>query len=85
MDTRNDLAGQGSCRARLAPGIEPQPRKLRVARYSHDTMGLGHTRRNLLIEVTAIAALPTRLGELPGSEQADEIPNIRGRVYVHQR
>lgn len=28
------------------------PRKLRVALYSHDTKGLGHTRRNLLIAQT---------------------------------
>jgi len=29
-------------------------RKLRVAMYSHDTMGLGHLRRNLLIAKTLV-------------------------------
>lgn len=45
-----------------APGRDPlhreqrapwvRPRELRVALYSHDTMGLGHIRRNLLIAQT---------------------------------
>lgn len=34
------------------PGSDPCDRKLRVAMYSHDTMGLGHMRRNLLIAQT---------------------------------
>jgi predicted glycosyltransferase len=49
MDIREYLAGQRSLPARRAPSREPPARKLRVALYSHDTMGLGHMRRNLLI------------------------------------
>lgn len=34
-----------------------RPRRPRIALYSHDTMGLGHTRRNLLIAQTLAGAL----------------------------
>ena len=36
---------------------EPAPRKPRIALYSHDTMGLGHMRRNLLV-AQALSAPP---------------------------
>jgi predicted glycosyltransferase len=37
------------------PLADHQPRRrLRIALYSHDTMGLGHTRRNLLIAQTLV-------------------------------
>ena len=38
--------------ARSTFNHEPSPRKLRIALYSHDAMGLGHMRRNLLIAQT---------------------------------
>ncbi|PYG00468.1 Predicted glycosyl transferase [Georgenia satyanarayanai] len=41
-------------------GTDPQGRRLRVALYSHDALGLGHVRRNL-----AIARALTTLGPAP--------------------
>ncbi|GAB4162317.1 MAG: glycosyltransferase family protein [Roseiflexaceae bacterium] len=35
----------------------PSGRRLRVALYSHDTMGLGHTRRNLLIAQSLVHSM----------------------------
>ncbi|MBD8063536.1 glycosyltransferase family protein [Oceanitalea stevensii] len=42
------------------PGSAPRGRRLRVALYSHDALGLGHVRRNL-----AIARALTTLGPAP--------------------
>ncbi|MDM9382254.1 glycosyltransferase [Chlorogloeopsis sp. ULAP01] len=39
-------------------GVKPQPHPLKIALYSHDTMGLGHKRRNLLIAQTLARSLP---------------------------
>jgi predicted glycosyltransferase len=36
----------------------PPPHPIRIALYSHDTMGLGHKRRNLLIAQTLARSLP---------------------------
>jgi predicted glycosyltransferase len=75
MDIRNDLTGQGSRRARIAPYLEPPPRKLRVVLYSHDTMGLGHMRRNLLIAQTLMASpSPPVILMISGAREAGAMP-----------
>jgi predicted glycosyltransferase len=49
---------QGGVRAAVAePPVPAWPSKTRIALYSHDTMGIGHMRRNLLI-AQALAAPP---------------------------
>ena len=47
-------SGDGKVRVGHAP---PRPRRPKIALYSHDTMGLGHLRRNLLV-AQALAAPP---------------------------
>jgi predicted glycosyltransferase len=74
MDKRNDPAGQQSRRARLGPDSDP-PRKLRVALYSHDTMGLGHMRRNLLIAQTLMGCpSPPIILMIAGAKEAGALP-----------
>jgi predicted glycosyltransferase len=53
----------------------PRPRRPRVALYSHDTMGLGHMRRNLLIAQTLVKspAAPIVL-MLAGAREAGALP-----------
>ena len=47
------------------------PRKLRVALYSHDTMGMGHMRRNLLIsQALSYSSLQTSILMVAGARQA---------------
>lgn len=48
------------CRERLPHSLYPSnsPNPVRIALYSHDTMGLGHKRRNLLIAQTLARSLP---------------------------
>ncbi len=41
-----------------ALSVPPTPRPLHVALYSHDTVGLGHTRRNLLVAQALTKAFP---------------------------
>jgi hypothetical protein len=51
---------------RLAPALgapTPAGRRSRVALYSHDTMGLGHRRRNLLV-AHALAGAPLHASTL---------------------
>ncbi len=75
MDIRSDLARQGSRHALLAPHFEPPPRKLRVALYSHDTMGLGHMRRNLLIAQTLMnCPSPPVILMIAGAREAGALP-----------
>lgn len=46
-------------------------RKLRIALYSHDTMGMGHMRRNLMIsQALADCNLPTNILMITGANQA---------------
>src|SRR5262249_22781637 len=75
MDLRNGLVGEGSRRVPRAASIGPQPPKLRVVLYSHDTMGLGHMRRNLLIAQTLIGsrAAPVIL-MIAGAKEAGALP-----------
>src|SRR5262249_22678984 len=50
-------------------------RKLRVALYSHDTMGLGHMRRNLLIAQTLIGSpSPPVILMIAGAKEAGALP-----------
>lgn len=56
------------------PQSQPR-RKLRIALYSHDTMGLGHKRRNLLIAQTlGTSALDADILMLSGMRDASNCP-----------
>lgn len=58
-------------------------RKLRVALYSHDTMGLGHKRRNLLIaQALACSCLPTDILLITGMSEACDAQIPEGIDYV---
>lgn len=67
-------------------GIEPYvpiskqgSRKLRIALYSHDTMGLGHKRRNMLIAQTlASSSLQTDILMITGMREASNFPTPPG-------
>jgi predicted glycosyltransferase len=48
----------------------PASRPLRVALYSHDTVGLGHIRRNILIARTISSSLPTSILLVAGAREA---------------
>jgi predicted glycosyltransferase len=75
MGIRNDLAGQGCRRVRPAPCMELPRRKLRVVLYSHDTMGLGHMRRNLLIAQTLMGcSSPPVVLMIAGAREAGALP-----------
>lgn len=61
-------------RARLLPMAGPTTRLPRVALYSHDTMGLGHRRRNLLIaEVMRRADVPPVTLTISGATDAGNV------------
>lgn len=51
-DAAQELAGQGR------PEQGPSSKELRVVLYSHDSQGLGHTRRNLALAHSLAANLP---------------------------
>ncbi len=54
-------------------------RKLRIALYSHDTMGLGHKRRNMLIAQTlACSPLQTDILMITGMREASNFPTPPG-------
>lgn len=58
-------------------------RKWRVALYSHDTMGLGHKRRNLLIAQTlADSGLPIDVLLISGMQDASRCSVIPGVDYL---
>lgn len=64
----------------LAPPNSP---KLRIALYSHDTMGLGHKRRNLLIAQTiAQSPLPTSILLITGMGEASNFDIPYGVDYL---
>ncbi len=75
MNKRDDHhAGVGS-RLRLVPHAERWHRRTRIALYSHDTMGLGHMRRNLLIAQTLIRApSPPIILMIAGAREAGALP-----------
>ena len=53
--------------------------RIRIALYSHDTMGLGHVRRNLLIaQALASSALDPAILLIAGSSQANSFQVPRG-------
>lgn len=57
--------------------------KLRIALYSHDTMGLGHKRRNLLIAQTiAQSPLPTSILLITGMGEASNFDIPHGVDYL---
>lgn len=56
-----------------------QPRQTRIALYSHDTMGLGHMRRNLLLaEELAASALQPNILLISGSREVSRFALARG-------
>ena len=56
-----------------------QPRHTRIALYSHDTMGLGHMRRNLLLaEELAASALKPNVLLISGSREVSRFALARG-------
>ncbi|AUS99034.1 glycosyltransferase [Nostoc sp. CENA543] len=58
-------------------------RKWRIALYSHDTMGLGHKRRNLLIAQTLGASpLQTDILMISGIQDASNVPKPPGVDYL---
>lgn len=58
-------------------------RKLHIALYSHDTMGLGHKRRNLLIAQTlAESSLPTSILLITGMGEASNFDIPSGIDYL---
>ncbi len=56
-------------------------RPLRVALYSHDTVGLGHTRRNLTI-AAALAQRSADLVMITGNPEATALPRPRGTDVI---
>ncbi|MBD0336807.1 MAG: glycosyltransferase, partial [Cyanobacteria bacterium Co-bin13] len=57
----------------------PPSRRWRVALYSHDTMGLGHKRRNLLIAQTlGASAIATDVLLISGMRDASDLPTPTG-------
>jgi predicted glycosyltransferase len=75
MNIEEYLAGLGSRRVRLASQLETPHGKLRVALYSHDTVGLGHMRRNLLIARTlAGCSSPPVILMIAGAREAGALP-----------
>ena len=74
MKNRHDPIMTGNRGLRLAPHFVPL-RKRRVALYSHDTMGLGHMRRNLLIaQALARSPLPPTILMVSGAREAGTLP-----------
>ncbi|MGQ4648631.1 glycosyltransferase [Lyngbya aestuarii] len=54
-------------------------RKLRIVLYSHDTMGLGHNRRNMLIAQTlACSPIQTDILMINGMQEASNFPTPPG-------
>ncbi|MGC8642086.1 MAG: glycosyltransferase family protein [Isosphaeraceae bacterium] len=75
MNKRDDHhAGVGS-RLRLIPHTERWRRRTRIALYSHDTMGLGHMRRNLLIAQALMRTpSPPIILMIAGAREAGALP-----------
>ncbi|MGP1375251.1 MAG: glycosyltransferase family protein [Almyronema sp.] len=64
---------------RTSLGSPTNQRRWRVALYSHDTMGLGHKRRNLLIAQTlGVSALEADILLISGMRDASDLPTPDG-------
>ncbi|MEA5565129.1 glycosyltransferase family protein [Anabaena sp. UHCC 0399] len=62
-----------------ASSLSSNTRKWRIALYSHDTMGLGHKRRNLLIAQTlGFSPLQTDILMISGIQDASNLPTPPG-------
>ena len=60
-----------------------QTHKLRITFYSHDTMGLGHKRRNLLIAQTlGVSALSADILMISGMADANQLSASLGIDYL---
>ena len=67
-----------------APYFESRPRRRRVALYSHDTMGLGHMRRNLLIAQTLVRSpSPPVVLMASGARESGRLPLPPGVDCLH--
>lgn len=74
MNKRDDHSGTGN-RLRLVPHAERWHRGTRIVLYSHDTMGLGHMRRNLLIAQTLVRSpSPPIILMIAGAREAGSLP-----------
>jgi predicted glycosyltransferase len=75
MNRRDDHAASGNSHIVAARNAGSGCRKIRVALYSHDTMGLGHMRRNLLLAQTLArsASRPVIL-MIAGAREAGALP-----------
>ncbi|WP_024545616.1 glycosyltransferase family protein [Picosynechococcus sp. NKBG15041c] len=66
------------------PSPQGQKSRYRIALYSHDTMGLGHKRRNLLIAQTLQdSALPVEILVITGTGQGNETLAAAGIDYLN--
>ena len=63
-------------------GMEPPTRRPRIALYGHDTQGLGHLRRNLVLSTAFASDLPEGLGAevmlLTGASEVGMFPRAEG-------
>lgn len=79
-----------SCQLRVLPKQPARPerrdvknRRLRIVLYSHDTMGLGHKRRNLLIaQALGTSSLNADILIISGTADASTIPLPEGVDYL---
>ena len=74
----------GCANHQLSPvGLQHYGRRLRVAFYSHDTVGLGHVRRNLLIaQSLRQCGIADETLSLSGSGQASALPESQTNRVV---
>lgn len=72
-----DYPSQQTLSIRKQSSIKVKP--LKIILYSHDTMGLGHKRRNILIaQALASSALPTEILLITGSHTASDFVKTSG-------
>ncbi len=75
MKNRHDAAIHNDQGTSPAPHFETPSRRRRVVLYSHDTMGLGHMRRNLLIAQALVhSASPPIILMVTGAREAGCLP-----------
>ena len=68
---------------RLFPGVVSEERRLRIVLYSHDTMGLGHKRRNLLIaQALGASDINADILMISGMRDASDSPMPDGVDYL---
>ncbi|MBE7384191.1 MAG: glycosyltransferase [Leptolyngbya sp. SIO1E4] len=88
--TPRPFAGRKSYGVRAAPGKSflsrgnaSGKRRLRIALYSHDTMGLGHKRRNLLIaQALGDSDINADILMISGMRDASDVPTPEGVDYL---